>query len=126
VDAAAKRKVQFQAIADWFAAAPAPYTKELSMIFGDFNSLRTGTELAAIDAWPIAIPEVVPAGASMISTKTDIAVIDQFALSVALDAKRVGAPKIIAFDEDPAIPGVDGAVWKGLSDHRPVVLQLDL
>lgn len=128
------RQALFDAVAAWLAAPPADYDGPYAALLGDFNSLAGRPETAALRAgalaaWTWQPIEFEPAGAARWTTRTDREVIDHILLSPALEARRRGPAVVLAFDEDPRFASPEqesDEVWKRTTDHRPVLVDLEL
>jgi endonuclease/exonuclease/phosphatase family metal-dependent hydrolase len=133
VDGAKQRWTLCGRIERWLASHPDDAAHAL--VLGDFNAVPGAPELRplgldAMQAWQRAATVQTPpppAGDRVWSTSTDQVVIDQAYCSPAIAARLAGPAVLYAFDLDPTFPGpADSPLLRGITDHRPLSLDLDL
>ena len=144
VASASTRKDQCRHLQDWVAGRkqaenlvfPAPLPDEHVVILGDFNALYRSddSKLAGVvmslgplreDAmaeWWWQEPLADPAGGDRTTAYQEDLLIDYVMLSPSLKGRILHHPTIYAFDQDPEI----GAAGEGVSDHRPVFVNVDI
>jgi len=140
LDSATKRADQCQYLQDWVAGNkpvfPAPLPGEHVVILGDFNALYRSDNpdfvgvVSSLDPlrkgpmaqWWWQEPLADPAGGDRTTSYLEHLLIDYVVLSPSLKERILKPPTIYAFDQDPEF----GAAGLRVSDHRPVVVDIDI